>query len=231
LPTVPFARETVPKLAHLQCQSPPGNIFLRAEVHRVPYSSQNLARQPSLGAALFPVAPHSLRITSCRGGWGGPLERYAYLELMETSEDPILATGQKSQAFKVGLCKFCTAKNALYKDWDSCAEHHICDCVRYPRWSESKFASNFSATICGVICGVFANYTNVEMPIRNAPRGRNLRMYGTAVEMLVEHPQQSNASDGDHCCLLSLLPIFTHCSLLLRIRRIQFESCMTIHTL
>jgi hypothetical protein len=37
---------------------------------------------------------------------------------METSENPILGTDQTSQAFKVGLYKFFTAKNALYKDRD-----------------------------------------------------------------------------------------------------------------
>jgi hypothetical protein len=105
-------------------------------------------------------------------------------QFMETSKNLILGTDQRSQAFKVGLYKFFTAKNTLYKDRDSRAEHHICDCVRYTRWSSSKFAGNFSATICGVICGAFADFTNVEMPTRDAPRGRNLRKYGTAVKVL-----------------------------------------------
>jgi hypothetical protein len=96
----------------------------------------------------------------------------------ETSENPILGTNQTSQAFKVGLYKFFTVKNTLYKGRDSCAEQHICDCARYPGWSSSEFGSNFSATICGVMCGAFANFTNVETPTRNAPRGRNLRKYG-----------------------------------------------------
>jgi hypothetical protein len=94
---------------------------------------------------------------------------------METYENPILGTDQASQAFKMGLYTFFTARNTFDKDGDSRAEQHICDCVRYPRWSSSKFAGNFSTTICGVICGAFANYTNVKMPTRNAARGRNLR--------------------------------------------------------
>jgi hypothetical protein len=59
---------------------------------------------------------------------------------METSENPILGTDQTSQAFKVGLYKFFTVKNTLYKDRDSRAEQHLCDCVGHPRWSSSKFA-------------------------------------------------------------------------------------------
>jgi hypothetical protein len=139
---------------------------LRAKVQRVPYSSHKPARQPSPGAALFPVAPHSSRITSCRAGGCGPIEGYAYSAqaLMETSENPIVGTDKTSQAFKVGLHKLFTAKNTLNKDRDSRAEQPICDCVYYPRWSSSKFAGNFCATICGVICGAFANFTNVEMP-------------------------------------------------------------------
>jgi hypothetical protein len=37
---------------------------------------------------------------------------------METSQNPILGTVQTSQAFKVGLYKFFTAKNTSYKDRD-----------------------------------------------------------------------------------------------------------------
>jgi hypothetical protein len=48
---------------------------------------------------------------------------------METSENPILGANQTSQAFKVGLYKFFTAKNTLYKGRDSRAEQHICDCA------------------------------------------------------------------------------------------------------
>jgi hypothetical protein len=66
---------------------------------------------------------------------------------METSENPILGTDQTSQDFKLGLYKFFTAKNT-YKDRDSRAEQHICDCVYYPRRSSCKFASNFSTTVC-----------------------------------------------------------------------------------
>jgi hypothetical protein len=58
----------------LRSQRPPGKTTLRAEVQRVPYSSHNSARQPSPGAALFPEAPHSLRIMSRRAGAGGLLE-------------------------------------------------------------------------------------------------------------------------------------------------------------
>jgi hypothetical protein len=121
-------------------------------------------------------------------GRGWTNQEYAYLAqaLMETSENPILGTDQTSQAFKVGLYKFFTAQNTLYKDRDSRAEWHICYCG-CPRWSSSKFATNFSATICGAICGPFANCTNVELPTRYAPRGRNLRKYGVAEEMLIEH--------------------------------------------
>jgi hypothetical protein len=97
-----------------------------------------------------------------RGRWTN--REYAYLarQFMETSENLILGTDQTSQAFKVGLHKFFTAKNTLYKDRDSRAEHHICDCVRYTRWSSSKFAGNFSATICGVICGAFYKRRNAH---------------------------------------------------------------------
>jgi hypothetical protein len=63
------------------------------------------------------------------------------------------------------MYKFFTAKSTLYKDRDSRAEQYICDCVRYPRWSSSKFAGNFSATICGVICGAFANFTKLNCPL------------------------------------------------------------------
>jgi hypothetical protein len=119
LPTVTLALETVPKLALFANQCTTGNTTLRAEVQRVRYSSHNPARQPSPGAALFPMAPHSLRITSCRAGGGGPIEGYAHLAqaFMETSQNPILGTVQTSQAFKVGLYKFFTA-NTSYEDRD-----------------------------------------------------------------------------------------------------------------
>jgi hypothetical protein len=96
-------------------------------------------------------------------GRGRTNREYADLaqSFMETSENPILGTDQNSQAFKVGLCKIFTAKNALYRDRDSRAEQHICDCVRSPRWGSSKFANNFSATIYGVICSTFSKFTNV----------------------------------------------------------------------
>jgi hypothetical protein len=69
------------------------------------------------------------------GGWIN--QEYAHLAqaLMETSDNPILGMDQTSQAFNLGLYKFFTAKNALYKDRDSRAEQRICDLVRYPRWS------------------------------------------------------------------------------------------------
>jgi hypothetical protein len=120
----------------LLSQSPPGNTTLRADVQRVPRSSHNPARQPSPGAALFSVAPHSLRITSCGAGGGGAIEEYTYLAqaFMETSENPILGTDLTSQAFKVGVYKFFTAKNT-YKGRDSRAGQHICDCVRLLQWS------------------------------------------------------------------------------------------------
>jgi hypothetical protein len=60
---------------------------------------------------------------------------YLAQEFMETSENTILGTDQTSQVYKVGLYHFFTAKNTLYKDWASPTEQHICDCVRYPRWS------------------------------------------------------------------------------------------------
>jgi hypothetical protein len=116
LPTCPLRGKPCRNWRSLQSQCPPGNnTTLRAEVQRVPYSSHNPARQPSPGAALFPVAPHSLRITSCRAGGGGPIEEYAYLAqaFMETSENPILATDLTSQVFKVGLYKFFSAKNTF----------------------------------------------------------------------------------------------------------------------
>jgi hypothetical protein len=158
----------------LQSQSPPGNTTLRAEVQLLPYSLLNPARQPSPGAALYPVAPHSLRITSCRAGGNGLVEEYAYLAqaLMETSEDPILGMDQTSQAFTVGLYKFVTAKNTLYKNRDSRAEQHISDCVRWPLLSSSKITRNLAQPF-EVTCGAFANFTSVELPTRYAPRGRN----------------------------------------------------------
>jgi hypothetical protein len=60
----------------LQGQTPPGNTTLRAEVQRVPYSLLNPPRQSSPGAALFPVAPHSLCFTSRREGGDGPIAEY-----------------------------------------------------------------------------------------------------------------------------------------------------------
>jgi hypothetical protein len=127
----------------------------------VPYSSHNPASQPSPGAALFPVAPHSLRITSCRADGGGPIEcmRNWHRRSWRTSENPILGTDQISQALKVGLYKFFTAKNSLYKDRDSRAEQYNCDCGRSPRWSSSKFAGNFRAT-----GDLRRKLTNVQLP-------------------------------------------------------------------
>jgi hypothetical protein len=69
--TVPFAREPLPKLALFGSPSPPGYTSLHAEVQRVPYRSHIPARQSCPGAALVPVAPHSLRITPCRANGGG----------------------------------------------------------------------------------------------------------------------------------------------------------------
>jgi hypothetical protein len=73
------------------------------------------------------VAPHSLRTASCRAGRSGPIEGYAYLAFMETSENTILGNDHTSQASKVGLYKFFTAKNTLYKDRGSPTGQHICD--------------------------------------------------------------------------------------------------------
>jgi hypothetical protein len=50
---------------------------------------------------------------------------------METSANPILGTDLTRQAFNVGLYKFFTAKNTLYKDRESRPEQHIV-CARYP---------------------------------------------------------------------------------------------------
>jgi hypothetical protein len=44
---------------------------------------------------------------------------------METSANPILGTDLTRQAFNVGLYKFFTAKNTLYKDRESRPEQHI----------------------------------------------------------------------------------------------------------
>jgi hypothetical protein len=94
---------------------------------------------------------------------------------METSENPILGTDQTSQAFKVSLDKFFTAKNTLYKERGIPALSSTF-AIALSAVEQSKFASNSSATICGVNCGAFANFTNVEMPIRCAPGG-NLRKF------------------------------------------------------
>jgi hypothetical protein len=65
----------------------------------------------------------------------------------------------------------------------SCA---VTNCVRCPRWSSSKFETNYNATICGVICGASGNFTNGRIPTKYVTRGTNLQKYGAAVEMLLE---------------------------------------------
>jgi hypothetical protein len=61
---------------------------------------------------------------------------------METSENPIVGKDQticlEVRPFKVSMYKFVTSQNKLYRDRDSRAEQHICDCVLYPRWSSSN---------------------------------------------------------------------------------------------
>jgi hypothetical protein len=159
----------------LLSQSPPGNTTLRADVQRVPRSSHNPARQPSPGAALFSVAPHSLRITSCGAGGGGAIEEYTYLAqaFMETSENPILGTDLTSQAFKVGVYKFFTAKNT-YKGRDSRAGHTFAIACALC----SGVEANLRAILALPFVGGFAASSQVLQTSKcttNAPRDWNLQ--------------------------------------------------------
>jgi hypothetical protein len=124
LPAVPATRETVPKLAHFAKQyhvarqgTAPSLLFAQPGTPSFPRSCS----LPSL-ATFFAhhVMPRGL-------WWTNRGYEYWRRRSMETSVNPILGTDQTSLAFKVGLYKFFTAKNMLYKDRDSRAEQHICD--------------------------------------------------------------------------------------------------------
>jgi hypothetical protein len=125
--TVPFAREPLPKLALLGSPSPPGYTSLRAEVQRVPYSSHIPARQSCPGAALVPVAPHSLRITPSRADGGGPIECTGIWP-RRSYRHPGIQSSARTRPVRPSrkICtSFFTARNELYEDRDSCAEQRF----------------------------------------------------------------------------------------------------------
>jgi hypothetical protein len=74
VPTLRSARETLPKLVLVAEPMPARLCHLARRDTACSLSVHNPARQPSPGAALFPVAPNSLRITSCRADGGGSIE-------------------------------------------------------------------------------------------------------------------------------------------------------------
>jgi hypothetical protein len=93
---LPFARETVPKLALFAKPKPARQCLLAHRGTARSLSSHNPARQPSPGAALFPVAPHFFALRrAARAGVDQPRVRVFLAQaFLETFENSILGTDQ-----------------------------------------------------------------------------------------------------------------------------------------
>jgi hypothetical protein len=166
----PFARETVPKLALSAKPNPARQYHLarRGTARSLQFAQTGkpaFSRSCSLPSGTF-FADHD-------PAWAG----------VDQSRVRVFGAGVHGEHPRIQSSSRTRQARPLYRDRDSRVEQYICECVRYPRWSSSKFAGNFGSAICGAICSAFANVTNVELPTRYAPRGRNLRKYGAAVEM------------------------------------------------
>jgi hypothetical protein len=155
VPTAPLARETVPKLALFAKPKPARqyHVACRVTTRSLQFAQPGnpaFPRSYSLpsGATLF--AHHVMPI-----GRGWTNREYAYLAeaFMENIGESNIRHGPDKSGLQGGTVQVLHGEEHVVKSRDSRAEQHICDCVRYPRWISSKFASNFSATVCGVICG------------------------------------------------------------------------------
>jgi hypothetical protein len=167
----PFARETVPKLALSAKPNPARQYHLarRGTARSLQFAQPG---KPAFSRSCFLPSGTFFADHIMPRGRGWTNREYAYLA--QAFMGNIRESNPRHGPDKPGLCTETGIPASSSTFANACA-------IR--GGVQVNLRAIFSSAICGAICSAFANVTNVELPTRYAPRGRNLRKYGAAVEM------------------------------------------------